>query len=96
LILLDLNSCPSGRGRQQKLSAGPDLAGIKLADAIDDVSHLFIGEMLMHGEGDQLPALGLGPGVMYSFSQDNHLFLNLYFETLAQNRPEGIKMIFLA
>jgi hypothetical protein len=35
--------------------------------------------------------LGLGPGAMYSFSQDNHLFFNAYFETAAENRPQGMR-----
>jgi len=33
--------------------------------------------------------LGIGPGVLYSFSQNDHLFFNAYFETQAENRPEG-------
>ncbi len=33
--------------------------------------------------------LGIGPGALYSFSQDTHLFFNMYFETSAQYRPEG-------
>lgn len=34
--------------------------------------------------------LGIGPGLLYSFSQNDHLFANFYWETLAENRPEGI------
>lgn len=32
---------------------------------------------------------GIGPGVLYSFSKDTHLFCNLYFETGAEYRSEG-------
>jgi len=33
--------------------------------------------------------LGIGPGVLWSFSQDTHLFCNVYFESHVKNRPEG-------
>ncbi len=31
----------------------------------------------------------IGPGAVLSFSKGSHLFFNLYFETDAENRPEG-------
>jgi len=34
----------------------------------------------------------IGPGAVYHFSQDNHLFFNTYFETSAENRPEGFRL----
>jgi len=37
--------------------------------------------------------LGIGPGLLWSFSQDSHLFFNAYFETSVKNRPEGERMI---
>ncbi len=37
--------------------------------------------------------LGIGPGALFSFSQDSHLFFNLYFESDAQNRPEGTRSV---
>ncbi len=33
--------------------------------------------------------LGLGPGAIWSFGPDNHIFANAYFESGAENRPEG-------
>ena len=33
-----------------------------------------------------------GPGIVYNFSKENHLFVNSYFETKAENRPEGFKL----
>ena len=31
----------------------------------------------------------IGPGALWSFNQDNHLFANMYVETAVDNRPEG-------
>ena len=42
--------------------------------------------------GTQEQVLGIGPGAVYSFSQTNHFFCNLYWETDAVNRPEGFRM----
>ncbi len=32
---------------------------------------------------------GIGPGAVYHFSKDVHLFINAYFESMAEHRPEG-------
>ena len=32
---------------------------------------------------------GVGPGAVFSFSQDAHLFFNAYFESNVENRPKG-------
>jgi len=37
----------------------------------------------------QEKVFGIGPGAVYHFSKDVHLFINAYFETMAENRPEG-------
>jgi len=41
--------------------------------------------------GGKERVLGIGPGGVYHFSQEDHLFFNLYFESAAQNRPEGTR-----
>jgi len=38
---------------------------------------------------DKEQVFGIGPGALWSFSQDTHLFVNVYFETGAEYRPEG-------
>ena len=34
----------------------------------------------------------IGPGAMYSFSKDDHLVLNAYFEQDVENRPDGSRL----
>jgi len=38
---------------------------------------------------DDEQVVGIGPGVLASFSQHTHLFLNAYWETAAEYRPQG-------
>lgn len=38
---------------------------------------------------DDEQVVGIGPGALVSFSQHTHLFLNAYFETAAEYRPQG-------
>jgi hypothetical protein len=38
---------------------------------------------------DDEKVFAVGPGAVYHFSQDSHLFFNTYFESGAENRPEG-------
>lgn len=36
--------------------------------------------------------LGIGPGLLWHISKDAHLFFNTYFESMAENRPEGTRL----
>lgn len=43
-------------------------------------------------EGRREQVWAIGPGAMYSFSQDDHLFANAYFEQDVKNRPDGSRV----
>ena len=42
---------------------------------------------------DKEQVLGIGPGAHVSFGPNHHLFLNAYWETAAENRPEGQRFV---
>jgi hypothetical protein len=42
---------------------------------------------------DDEAVFAIGPGALWSFSQNSHLFFNVYFETGAQYRPEGERFV---
>jgi anthranilate 1,2-dioxygenase (deaminating, decarboxylating) large subunit len=44
-------------------------------------------------EGRKEKVWAVGPGAIYSFSKDNHLFFNAYFEQAVRNRPEGDRFV---
>ena len=39
--------------------------------------------------GHKEQVLGIGPGLLWHINKDAHLFFNAYFESKAENRPEG-------
>jgi hypothetical protein len=42
---------------------------------------------------DDEGVFAIGPGALWSFSQNSHLFFNAYFETEAKYRPEGERFV---
>lgn len=48
-----------------------------------------------HGlSGRREKVWAVGPGSMYSFSPDDHIFANAYFEQDVKSRPEGTRLVF--
>jgi anthranilate 1,2-dioxygenase (deaminating, decarboxylating) large subunit len=43
--------------------------------------------------GGKEQVFAVGPGALLSFSPDTHLFFNAYFESEAENRPEGNRYV---
>jgi hypothetical protein len=43
--------------------------------------------------GTREAVLAIGPGAMVSFSPQDHLMFNAYFEVYARNRPQGTRMV---
>jgi anthranilate 1,2-dioxygenase (deaminating, decarboxylating) large subunit len=66
----------------KKLRAGVNGYYFKQVSSSEDNGSTTVGD-------PKEQVLGIGPGVMYSFSQNDHLFFNAYFETSVKNRPEG-------
>ncbi|MBW1981072.1 MAG: transporter [Deltaproteobacteria bacterium] len=42
--------------------------------------------------GTKEQVFAFGPGMVWHFSRDDHLFFNAYFETAAENRPQGYRL----
>jgi anthranilate 1,2-dioxygenase (deaminating, decarboxylating) large subunit len=55
-----------------------------------------ISDTSMNGRsvaGTREEVLGIGPGLVFHINQNNHLFFNAYFETMVDNRTEGMKFL---
>lgn len=85
----------AGQAIHANFAASYDLLPKQLRVGINGYYLKQITDTKMNGHdvsGRREQVLGIGPGLLYSFSRDNHLFFNTYFETATKHRPEGTRI----
>ena len=93
-FIVDLIEQDGDNERRSRLYVLGDKYRIEIGSGEDQVVLLVdkeIGQARIVSGREQV--LGIGPGALWSFSQDSHLFFNMYFETSVKNRPEGERFI---
>lgn len=82
----------AGQALHANFAVGYELIEKQLRVGLNGYALTQITETEIDGRGDSSrdeQVLALGPGAVWHFNQNQHLFANVYFETEAENRPEG-------
>ncbi len=87
----ELNDMQAGQAVHANFAAAYELMPNKLRAGVNGYYFKQVSNSERNGGSvaGKEQVLGIGPGALYSFSKDTHLFFNLYFETAAEFRPEG-------
>lgn len=96
LAMLQANDAQAGQATHINFASEYEVLAKQLRVGINGyyLKQFTNAEIDGHGVADaREQVLGIGPGAVYHFSPNDHLFFNAYFETQAENRPEGARMI---
>ncbi len=93
--LLGFNDTQAGQAIHVNFAASYEVMPKQLRVGVNGYYLKQISDSKVNGAdaGGREQVLGIGPGALYSFSQNDHLFFNAYFETSVKNRPEGDRFI---
>jgi len=94
LTLPDISSTQAGRAFHANFASEVEVIEKTLRVGVNGYYFEQIGDSEVNGDevDGREKVLAIGPGLLWSFNQDNHLFANLYFEMDAENRPEGDRL----
>ncbi len=93
--LMGFNDTQAGQAIHVNFAASYEVMPKQLRVGVNGYYLKQISDSKVNGAdvGGREQVLGIGPGALYSFSQNDHLFFNAYFETSVKNRPEGDRFI---
>ena len=87
-----IRNTQAGQAVHANFATEYEVVAKKLRLGVNGYAFRQITDSQVNGEdagGKKEQVVALGPGALWSFNQDNHLFVNVYFEMDAQSRPEG-------
>lgn len=90
--LPDLESTQAGEAIHANFASAYEVVDKTLRVGLNGYYFEQIDESKRNGQsldGGKEKVLAVGPGLLWSISQDNYLFANIYFEMDSENRPEG-------
>jgi anthranilate 1,2-dioxygenase (deaminating, decarboxylating) large subunit len=90
----DAEDTQAGQAIHTNMALGYEAIPKRLRVGVNGYYLKQISDTKMNGDdvsGLKEEVFGIGPGLVYHHSQEQHIFANVFFETLAENRTEGTR-----